>query len=74
MKLESIAAMIGSDLRLVRELNPALLRGQTPPGQSAFRINIPAGRDLLLAKAPSQKPAIVETPKEQDADQLITHQ
>lgn len=55
MKLETIAAMTGSDLRLLTQLNPALLRGQTPPGENNYRVKIPEGRSLLLVKAPAPK-------------------
>lgn len=67
MKLETIAAMTGSDLRLLTELNPALLRGQTPPGERNYRVKIPEGRSLMLAKAMAPKKEIretVEPPKE----------
>ena len=74
VKLETVAAMTGSDLRVIAELNPALIRGQTPPGEAGYRVNIPPGRGLLLAKAPAQKKDLVETTKEASETQLITHE
>lgn len=77
MKLENVAAMTGSDLRLLQELNPALLRGQTPPGESGYRVRIPEGRSLLLAKAPAPKKESVEPTKEPIAraeSEVITHE
>lgn len=84
MKLETIAAMTGSDLRLLTELNPALLRGQTPPGERAYRVKIPEGRSLMLAKAPAprkeSRDAVVEPikeikePKEQQETEVITYE
>lgn len=79
VKLENIAAMTGSDLRLMQELNPALLRGQTPPGESGYRVRLPEGRSLLLAKAsaPAPKKESVEPikdPKTPAEAEVITHE
>ena len=59
---------------MLEELNPALLRGQTPPGETGYRVYIPQGRGLLLAKAPVPKKESVEPTKEPDQTELITHE
>jgi len=75
VKLETIAVMTGTDVRQLIELNPALLRGQTPPGESNYRVRIPEGQGSLVAKATTQKPIeLVEREKESPAQELITHE
>lgn len=51
MTLRGLAEIADTDLATLQELNPALLRGATPPAESNFRINLPVGRKAAyLAK------------------------
>lgn len=49
--LAVLAQMVGSTVGAIRELNPALLRPMTPPGETSARVNLPVGKtELFLAK------------------------
>jgi membrane-bound lytic murein transglycosylase D len=51
MKLAALAELAEMDVSRLRDLNPALLRDSTPPGESGFRVNLPAGKAAIyLAK------------------------
>lgn len=50
-KLDILARTAGSDIASLRELNPALLRNATPPGEKSFWVKIPAGTGAAFAKA-----------------------
>jgi membrane-bound lytic murein transglycosylase D len=68
MKLETVAEMAESDAAAVRELNPALLRNTTPPGEGGFRVNLPVGKSAVyLARADKKS-------KEKEAVQMVTHE
>jgi len=70
MKLETLAEMAESDAAAVRELNPALLRNTTPPGEGGFRVNLPVGKSAVyLAKADEKFKE-----KEAEAVQMVTHE
>jgi membrane-bound lytic murein transglycosylase D len=70
MKLETVAEMAESDAAAVRELNPALLRNTTPPGEAGFRVNLPVGKSAVyLAKADEKFKE-----KEAEAVQMVTHE
>lgn len=43
-RLSLVASAVGSDLDTIRELNPALLTGATPPGKEPYSLRIPAGK------------------------------
>jgi membrane-bound lytic murein transglycosylase D len=61
--LDLIADLAGISLETIRELNPHILRGITPPG-SEYPVRLPAGRGQAVAAAyaavpPSEKPAVL---------------
>jgi len=66
LQLASLAEMAGTDIDTLRELNPALHRSQTPPGES-YRLRVPAGQAATfeLAYRPSRE--IGET-------RIVTHE
>ena len=51
LQLALAAEMAGSDFESIRELNPELLEGYTPPGESGFRLKIPTGRAAAFVRA-----------------------
>jgi membrane-bound lytic murein transglycosylase D len=51
LRLVSLAEMAGTDPETIRELNPELLRSQTPPEESAFRVKLPAGHATIFAQS-----------------------
>lgn len=42
-RLSLVAQATGSDVKTIKELNPALLTAQTPPGKDFYTLRIPAG-------------------------------
>jgi peptidoglycan lytic transglycosylase D len=50
LRLVSLAEMAGTDPETIRELNPELLRRQTPPEESGFRVKLPAGHATIFAQ------------------------
>ncbi len=49
--LKALAELAETDVATLKELNPALLRGMTPPTEANFRVNLPVGRKAVyLAK------------------------
>lgn len=68
--LDRVSAAIGVEPQVLRELNPHLVRGMTPPGDP-YPVSIPAGRRTLFARnfpAPSAEPAAAAA-----AGQPVTH-
>jgi membrane-bound lytic murein transglycosylase D len=57
LQLASLAEMAGTDSDTLRELNPALLRAETPAGEN-YRLRVPAGHGATfdLAHRQSQEP------------------
>jgi len=51
LKIDALAEMAESDVATLRELNPALLRNLTPPGENGYPIRVPVGKSLVFAKA-----------------------
>ncbi len=47
--LEVLARAAGTDVRVLKQLNPALRRGQTPPKYPNYRLNVPVGRAAHFA-------------------------
>lgn len=43
-RLSLVASAVGSDLETLKNLNPALLTGATPPGKQPYPLRIPAGK------------------------------
>jgi membrane-bound lytic murein transglycosylase D len=61
--LDLIAELAGTTLEVIRDLNPHILRGITPPG-SSYPVRLPAGMSRSVADAyalvpPSEKPAVL---------------
>jgi len=51
MKLETLAKLAETSVSTIKNLNPALLRNVTPPGDSGYRVNLPVGQaSTFLAK------------------------
>jgi len=70
MKLAALAQSTETDMPDLRDLNPALLRDMTPPGEQSFRIKVPVGKaSILLAKT-------IEKPVEKNTEptQVVTHE
>jgi len=70
MKLAALAQSAETEIPDLRDLNPALLRDMTPPGEQSFRINVPVGKaSILLAKT-------IEKPVEKNTEptQVVTHE
>ena len=68
LTLQEIARMAESNLQVIQELNPALLRNSTPP-EGDFTVKLPAGKGLVFAGA-------YESAKERDKEpiQVVTHE
>jgi membrane-bound lytic murein transglycosylase D len=47
MKLAALAELTEMEVSRLRDLNPALLRDSTPPGEFGFRVNLPAERAAI---------------------------
>ncbi len=52
----TVARLAGVDRRVVEGLNPALLRGCTPPGSPAYPVRVPVGKGNLVATALERLP------------------
>jgi membrane-bound lytic murein transglycosylase D len=76
LTLQAIARMAESNLQVIQELNPALLRSSTPEGR--FTVKLPAGRGLAFASAYEHakeietEPAQVATHKVQRGETLFS--
>jgi membrane-bound lytic murein transglycosylase D len=66
LQLATLADMAGTDAATLRELNPALQRGQTPPGES-YRLRVPAEHATTFELAYRQS-------RETDETQVVTHE
>jgi len=51
LQLALAAEMAGTDMDSMQELNPELLKAFTPPGESGFRLKIPAGHATAFVHA-----------------------
>lgn len=69
VKLEALAAMAGTELSTLRELNPSLLRSSIPPGEKSFRVKIPTGAVAAFTKA-AERQKEVRT----DSAHVVTHE
>ncbi|HKY07194.1 MAG TPA: lytic transglycosylase domain-containing protein, partial [Candidatus Binatia bacterium] len=49
IKLAALANLADTDVATLKELNPALLRDTTPPGEPRHRVNIPVGKGTVYA-------------------------
>ena len=66
LRLVSLAEMAGTDPETIRELNPELLRRQTPPEESGFRVKLPAGHATIFAQTYQER--------ETRQAQFVTHE
>jgi membrane-bound lytic murein transglycosylase D len=48
--LKKVAKVVGTSLKTMKELNPELLRGVTPPNYPGYELRIPVGTNGLLAE------------------------
>ena len=55
--LRILAECAGTDVAVIRELNPELLRWCTPPGVTGYRLRIPLGSSALFAEQYAKVPA-----------------
>jgi membrane-bound lytic murein transglycosylase D len=55
LSLAVLADMAGANAAVVRELNPALFRGKTPPGDNHYRLRLPAGHTGVFELAYRQR-------------------
>jgi membrane-bound lytic murein transglycosylase D len=51
LRLETVARFVNSDIRLIKELNPALLRNFTPPKDTGFALRLPLGSEETFLAA-----------------------
>ncbi|MGH7796852.1 MAG: transglycosylase SLT domain-containing protein [Candidatus Binatia bacterium] len=70
MKLEMLAKLAETNVSTIRNLNPALLRQATPPGESVYRLNLPVGQaSTFLAKLNDK---LLE--KDREPVKVVTHE
>jgi membrane-bound lytic murein transglycosylase D len=69
LKINELAEMAQSDVATIRDLNPALLRNQTPPGTEGYAVRVPVGKATVFAKANSYLNG-----KELEPGRLLTHE
>jgi membrane-bound lytic murein transglycosylase D len=70
MKLATLAEISESNIAVIRELNPALLRPSTPPNDVSFRVNLPVGKAAVFLAKASEK----NLERETDAARFVTHE
>jgi membrane-bound lytic murein transglycosylase D len=66
LRLVSLAEMAGTDPETIRELNPQLLRNQTPPEESGFRVKLPTGHANIFVQTYQER--------ETRPTQIVTHE
>jgi membrane-bound lytic murein transglycosylase D len=70
MTLKALAELADTDVATLKELNPALLRGMTPPMEANFRVNLPVGhKAVYLAKFKDR-----ELEKGEEPVRVVTHE
>lgn len=69
LKTDAIAEMSESDMVTIKELNPALLRNLTPPGENGYSIRVPVGKAQVFAKANDNLKG-----QESHSAKLLTHE
>jgi membrane-bound lytic murein transglycosylase D len=55
IKLDALAKLADTDLATLKELNPALLRNTTPPGEPRHRVNLPVGKAAIYTAKAGEK-------------------
>jgi len=56
LRLETIAQLAKTTVKVIKELNPALLRNVTPPNETGFVLRLPAGSGETFAQAYALSP------------------
>jgi len=51
LKIDALAEMAESDAMTIKDLNPALLRNLTPPGEKGYQVRVPLGKSSVFVKA-----------------------
>jgi LysM repeat protein len=70
MKFAALAEVAETEEFMLRDLNPALLRNSTPPSETGFRLNLPAGKAAIyLAKGHERT-----FEKEAEPVEVVTHE
>jgi transglycosylase-like protein with SLT domain/LysM domain-containing protein len=67
LQLASLAEMAATDTETLRQLNPALLRIQTPPGENGYLLRLPVGHASTFELAYGQS-------RETEEAQIVTHE
>jgi membrane-bound lytic murein transglycosylase D len=57
MDLKKVALVVGTSLKTMKELNPELLRGVTPPNYPGYKLRIPVGTKGLLTEYLKKNPS-----------------
>jgi len=57
LRLETVAQLAGTTVEKIKELNPALLRNTTPPGETSFLLRVPSGSGETFAQSTQSLPA-----------------
>jgi membrane-bound lytic murein transglycosylase D len=70
LKISALAEMAESDAATIRELNPALLKNLTPPGEKGYSVRVPVGKALVFAKANNMLKGVIET----ESAKVVTHE
>ncbi|MGH7852099.1 MAG: transglycosylase SLT domain-containing protein [Candidatus Binatia bacterium] len=74
MKLDALAELAETDVPTVKELNPALLRNATPPGEPRFRVNLPVGKAATYLAKANDRILEKELVKEEEPAKVVTHE
>jgi transglycosylase-like protein with SLT domain/LysM domain-containing protein len=69
LKIDALAEMAESDAMTIKDLNPALLRNLTPPGEKGYPVRVPVGKSAVFAKANDDLKGKVP-----DSGRVVTHQ
>lgn len=67
LRIDDLAEMSETDSATMKELNPALRRNITPPGENSYRIRVPVGKGLVFANASDYLRA-------REPAQIVTHE
>jgi hypothetical protein len=68
LKVDALAEMAQSEVVIIKDLNPALLRSMTPPGEKGYSVRVPVGKSAVFAKANNDLKG-----KERDLGKTVTH-
>ena len=75
LRLDTAAKLANTTVKAIKELNPALLRNMTPPGEKEFMLRLPSGSGETFAQAyrgsPDRAPPNVITHKVKKGETLL---